>query len=60
MSVSIVFARGMVAELQNRGLDGQELLRRSAIDPARLTNLREMLQPDESQLLTQHAVEMTG
>ena len=60
MSVSIVFARSVIAELQHRGLDGHELLRKCQIEPARLDDIHETLQPDDMERITRHALEMTG
>lgn len=60
MSISIVFARAIVAELSNRKLDAQELLRRSAIDPARLADIREFLQVHEYERLITLSISMTN
>ncbi|MET0343877.1 MAG: AraC family transcriptional regulator [Polyangiales bacterium] len=60
MSISIVFARGLVAEFENRGLDAAALLRRSEIDARRLEDIRQMLHPEESHRLAKQAVELSG
>jgi AraC-like DNA-binding protein len=60
MAVSVIFARGLVAEVQKRGLDSQELLSRSGIDGARLNDLRATLALEESARLATVAIEMTG
>jgi AraC-like DNA-binding protein len=59
MGISVIFARGLVAEVENRGLDPQELLERSHIDGTRLTDLRETLSIEEADLLTRNAMSMT-
>jgi AraC-like DNA-binding protein len=59
MGISVIFARGLVAEVENRGLDPQGLLERSNIDPTRLTDLRETLSIEEADLLTRNAMTMT-
>jgi AraC-like DNA-binding protein len=59
MGISVIFARGLIAEIENRGLDPQELLERSNIDGTRLTDLRETLSIEEADLLTRNAMAMT-
>ncbi len=60
MAVSVIFARGLVAEIQNRGLDPQELLRRSDFDGSCLSDLRATMSLEQSARLAMCAVEMTG
>ena len=60
MGISVIFARGLLSEVQSRGFDPEELLRRSNIDGARLTDLRETLSFEESDLLTRNAMAMTS
>jgi AraC-like DNA-binding protein len=60
MGISVIFARGLLSEVQNRGFDPDELLRRSNIDGTRLTDLRETLSFEESDLLTRNAMVMTS
>ncbi|MET0343133.1 MAG: AraC family transcriptional regulator [Polyangiales bacterium] len=60
MSISTLFARGLVYELVSRKLDGCELLRRSRIDKARLSDLRDTLTLEETRVIVQHAIAMTG
>jgi AraC-like DNA-binding protein len=60
MAVSVIFARGLVAEVQNRGLDPQELLRRADIDGELLNDLRATLTLEDSARLAMCAVDMTG
>ncbi len=59
MGISVIFVRGLVAEVENRGHDPQELLERSNIDATRLTDLRETLSVEEADLLTRNAMAMT-
>ena len=59
MSVSIVYARALVAEFEARGLNPNELLAASGVDPERLTNIREKLMFDELSRLTRNAVAAT-
>ncbi|HEX5658301.1 MAG TPA: AraC family transcriptional regulator [Polyangiales bacterium] len=60
MAVSVIFARGVVAEVQRRGLDPKELLHRAGIDGARLDDLRATLALEDSARLATCAMEMTG
>ena len=60
MSITILFARGLVFELVARDLDAGELLRRSRIDEARLADLRDTLDLDETSRIVETAVAMTG
>jgi AraC-like DNA-binding protein len=60
MSISTLFARGLVYELVSRQLDGCELLRRSSIAKARLSDLRDTLTLEETRTIVEHAVAMTG
>lgn len=60
MGVSIIFARGLIAEVNNRGLDSRELLQENGIDDERLNDLRAVLTFEESDRLTRHAIELTG
>jgi len=60
MSVSIVFLRAMVGELQARGLDPALLLTQAKIDGARLGNIRDVLETDEVERLVEAAVELTS
>jgi len=60
MSVSILYARGIVAEIQRRDLDVDALLRRARLDHARLADVREMLEIEEMDQLTTAAVELSG
>jgi AraC-like DNA-binding protein len=59
MSISVIVARGLVAEVENRGLDPRELLERSHIEATRLADLRATLSVEEADLLTRNAMEMT-
>src|ERR1700712_4283949 len=60
MSISIIFARGILSEVQRRGLDGQALLRRCNIEQSRLADLRETMSSSETELLTREAMTLTG
>jgi AraC-like DNA-binding protein len=60
MAVSVIFARGLVAEIQRRGLDPDQLLELSEIDATRLNDLRATLSLEESARLATTAIEMTG
>ena len=60
MSITILFARGLVFEVVARDLDGSELLRRSRIDEARLADLRDTLNLEETSRIVNNAIEMTG
>jgi AraC-like DNA-binding protein len=60
MSVTILFARGLVFELVRRDLHPGELLRRSGIDDARLNDLRDTLSLEETARIVDNAVALTG
>ena len=60
MSITILFARGLVFEVVSRDLDPSELLRRSRIDEARLADLRDTLDLEETSRIVTSAIEMTG
>jgi AraC-like DNA-binding protein len=60
MGVSIIFARGLLAEVRNRGLEPRELLQRSGLDEERLNDLRAVMTFEESDRLTRAAIELTG
>src|ERR1700712_1017097 len=60
MGISVIFARGLLSEVQNQGFDPQELLRRSNIDGARLADLRETLSVEEADLITREAMDLTS
>jgi AraC-like DNA-binding protein len=60
MGISVIFARGLLSEVQNCGLDPQELIRRCNIDGARLADLRETLTVEEADLLTREAMAVTN
>ena len=59
-SISIVFLRGIVAEIERRGLDPAPLFRRARIDPARMENIRDALREDECARLIDATVQLTG
>lgn len=59
MSVSVVYARALVAEFEARGLDSSALLAQSGIDAGRLADIREKLLLEELSQLTRNAVAMT-
>jgi AraC-like DNA-binding protein len=59
MGISVIFARGLLSEVQNRGFDPADLLRRSNIDAVRLADLRETLSIEEADLMTRQAMEIT-
>lgn len=60
MSISVVVVRGILSEVERRGVDPDALLRRSQLDPARLLDIRETISVEESALLVDNAVAMTG
>jgi AraC-like DNA-binding protein len=60
MGISVIYARGLLSEIQSRGLDPDDLLRRSHIDAARLVDLRETLSIEEADLLTRTAMVMAS
>src|SRR4051794_834751 len=60
MGISVIFARGLLSEVQNQGFDPQELLRRANIDASRLADLRETLSVEEADLITREAIALTG
>jgi AraC-like DNA-binding protein len=59
MSVSIIFARALVAEFETRGLSPTELFQQTRFEAARLSNIREKLSTDELARLTATALEMS-
>lgn len=60
MCISVVLARGLVAEVERRGFEAADLLARSQIEPARLLDIRQLLSASETQALVRHAIELTG
>ena len=60
MSISVVVVRGILSEVERRGVDPDALLRRSRLDPSRLLDIRETITVEESALLVEHAIAMTG
>ncbi len=60
MGISIVFARGIVAELQSRGFDPYEFLKRIGFEHTRLGELRETLTLEELDRMACEAMAMTG
>jgi AraC-like DNA-binding protein len=60
MGISVIFARGILSEVQNRGFDSSELLRRSNLELDRLTDLRETLSFEEAQVLSVNAMTLTS
>ena len=60
MSISVVLVRGILSEVRSRGLDPDELLRATGIDPQRVTDIRETVAPEQGDLLVRNAVELTG
>ncbi|MDB4986115.1 MAG: AraC family transcriptional regulator [Myxococcaceae bacterium] len=60
MGVSVIFARGLLSEVQNQGFDPDELLRRANIDGTRLADLRETLSIEEADLITREAMAITN
>ena len=60
MSISIIFARGILSEVQRRGLDGKALLARCNIEQSRLSDLRETMTSAETEQLTREAMALTG
>jgi len=60
MGISVVIARGILSEIQRRGLNPDELLRLSDIDGTRLLDIREVLHTREAEVLVQNAIRMTG
>lgn len=60
MRISVIFARGLLSEVQSRGLDSRLLLEHSHVDAARLADLRETLSLEEFDVLVREAMRMTG
>jgi AraC-like DNA-binding protein len=60
MSLSIVIVRGILSEVRSRGFDPDELLRSCDIDPARVSDIRDLLQVDEIERFVRRATELTG
>jgi AraC-like DNA-binding protein len=59
-SISIVFLRGIVAEVQRRGRDPAPLFRQARIDSARMEDMRDSLESDECARLVEATVQLTG
>src|ERR1700712_3665422 len=59
MSISIIFARALLAELQGRQLDPQAALAHCGIEATRLNDLRAVMTVEESDALTCYALELT-
>ncbi|MET0339486.1 MAG: AraC family transcriptional regulator [Polyangiales bacterium] len=60
MTISIVVVRGILSELRSRGLDTDVLLQRSGLSGERLLDIRETLTVEESIVLVEQAMDMTG
>ncbi len=59
MCLSVVIVRGILAEVRNRGLEPDELLRASKIDPERISDVRETVTFEEAERLVYTAVKRT-
>ncbi|MDB4972604.1 MAG: araC1 [Myxococcaceae bacterium] len=60
MCISVVLVRGLLAEVERRGFDADELLRRNNIERAHLSDLRHMLSVSEVDLLVRDAMALTS
>ena len=60
MSVSVVFVRSLVDELKRRGVDPAPLLVQAGIDLASLGDIHATIEPAQSEILIDGAIELTG
>src|SRR3978361_2011987 len=60
MTISVVFARALLAEVHGHGIDPQAFLQACQLEPARLDDLTQMLRLDEADRLTSSALRLTG
>ncbi len=60
MFVSVIVVRGVLSELQNRGIDPDEVLDKSKLPRARIADIRQYVSFEELDQLVSDAVERTG
>ncbi|HEX5657042.1 MAG TPA: AraC family transcriptional regulator [Polyangiales bacterium] len=60
MSISIVFARALLARAQEHGCDADALLRRCGLEPGRLSASHAMMSLEEHRALTAEVMELTN
>jgi AraC-like DNA-binding protein len=60
MYISIVMVRGLMGELQRRGLDGTQLLQGFEIEPATLSDMRSMIEISKFEVMVSRAIKLTS
>src|SRR4051794_36499170 len=60
MYISIVMVRGLMGELQRRGLDAAPLLQGFDIEPATLADMRSMIEVSKFEVMVSRAIKITG
>ncbi|MDB4974281.1 MAG: AraC family transcriptional regulator [Myxococcaceae bacterium] len=60
MRISVIFARGILSEVRDRGLDPEALMQRSELEPTRLWDLRQTLSLAEADRLIENAIALTA
>jgi AraC-like DNA-binding protein len=60
MYISIVMVRGLMGELQRRGLDAAPLLQGFEIEPATLSDMRSMIEITKFEVMVSRAIKLTG
>ena len=60
MYISIVMVRGLMGELQRRGLDGAHLLQGFEIEPATLSDMRSMIEISKFEAMVSRAIKLTN
>ena len=60
MYISIVMVRGLMGELQRRGVDAAPLLHGFDIEPATLADMRSMIEVSKFEVMVSRAIKLTG